>query len=279
MERRRKNWYRGSMHMILWLMLVAAGLACSSHKTYAQTTGMIPGYVKTVSGEAEMVQSIVDGMRSRHRTFAFYYPGIERTFAAYAREGGYGCALLDRIWQRDSYYAGTVTNCCVYMAGRRQRYVVIRFQYLTTRAQEQWMDRNAAGIAAGIGQGDPAVRAAKAHDYLLRQLSYDTRAGSPYYAFTKGKGTCVAYALTYQKILRAMGIPCIYVTGKEHAWNLVKLGNYWYSVDVTWDDAEGSRRYLFRSDYGVRGHRRLHEQRYRGIRMAPVSYTMSYGYR
>ena len=52
---------------------------------------------------------------------------------------------------------------------------------------------------------------------------------------------CAGYARTFQYILHRMGMFCTYVTGQistggDHAWNIVRMGDQYYNVDVTWGD-------------------------------------------
>ena len=52
---------------------------------------------------------------------------------------------------------------------------------------------------------------------------------------------CAGYAKTFQYILNRMGFFCTYITGTirdggEHGWNLVRMDDDYYHVDVTWGD-------------------------------------------
>lgn len=82
------------------------------------------------------------------------------------------------------------------------------------------------------------------HDALLGRIEYNLAADigqSAYSALVGGETVCAGYARAYQYIMQALGIPCYYCTGyagENHAWNIVKLGNAYYNVDVTWDDVE-----------------------------------------
>jgi len=57
------------------------------------------------------------------------------------------------------------------------------------------------------------------------------------------RSVCAGYARTMQYILNKIGIPTTIVegaslkTGEQHAWNLCKLSDGYYFVDVTWGDA------------------------------------------
>lgn len=52
---------------------------------------------------------------------------------------------------------------------------------------------------------------------------------------------CAGYSKAFQYILNRMGIFCTYVTGKirdggDHGWNMVRIDDNYYYVDVTWGD-------------------------------------------
>lgn len=83
------------------------------------------------------------------------------------------------------------------------------------------------------------------HDLLLEELEYDSSADrnqSVYSALAEKKSVCAGYARAMQYLMQRLGIPCYYCTGytgQDHAWNIVKLGDAYYNVDVTWDDTPG----------------------------------------
>ena len=81
------------------------------------------------------------------------------------------------------------------------------------------------------------------HDTLIKMIEYDNNATnnqSAYSALVGGKTVCAGYARAFQYIMMQLGIPTYYVTGtadgEDHAWNIVKLNDGYYNVDVTWDD-------------------------------------------
>ena len=82
------------------------------------------------------------------------------------------------------------------------------------------------------------------HDALAAAVTYDLSADmnqSAYSALVNGRSVCAGYARAYQYLLQQLGIPCYYCTGYsggDHAWNIVKLDDGYYNVDVTWDDAD-----------------------------------------
>lgn len=82
------------------------------------------------------------------------------------------------------------------------------------------------------------------HDALVKRVDYVTNAKmgqSAYSALVNGKSVCAGYARAFQYLLQQLNIPCYYCTGysgEEHAWNIVKIKNDFYNVDVTWADTK-----------------------------------------
>lgn len=64
---------------------------------------------------------------------------------------------------------------------------------------------------------------------------------SAYAALCQGTAVCQGYAILYCKMARQLGLDCRMVIGNtsqgRHGWNIVRVGNYFYSIDVTWDSA------------------------------------------
>lgn len=96
------------------------------------------------------------------------------------------------------------------------------------------------------------------HDWMIDWADYDKEANNnsptakpgpnndnPYGLIFQKKAICVGYTATFQLFMDMLGIECITVngvsqnTGGEHAWNMVRLNEKWYCVDVTWNDRSG----------------------------------------
>jgi hypothetical protein len=82
----------------------------------------------------------------------------------------------------------------------------------------------------------------KIHDYIIKNASYDTNL-EDYSAFDNlinKKSTCQGYISLAYKMFTEANIPCRIISGKgegeNHGWNIVKLNNEWYNMDITWDD-------------------------------------------
>ncbi len=86
-----------------------------------------------------------------------------------------------------------------------------------------------------------------AHDYVIKLATYPDNVMPDYYHAVTGpllskyahQGVCEAYAWLFDIICKANGIPCVILTGNNHAWNYVQMEDgRWYLVDTTWDDPD-----------------------------------------
>ena len=69
-------------------------------------------------------------------------------------------------------------------------------------------------------------------------------------------------------MLLEVGVPARIIVGDAtnssgavglHAWNIVKIGTYWYNLDVTWDDSLSSTKYFLKNDTVFADHDRDQE--------------------
>ena len=82
------------------------------------------------------------------------------------------------------------------------------------------------------------------HDYLVLELKYDegfqALSHSPEGVVMNHTAVCDGYARTMRLLLLMTGIESKIIGGtagnESHAWNLVRMEDGWYHVDVTWDD-------------------------------------------
>lgn len=80
------------------------------------------------------------------------------------------------------------------------------------------------------------------HDSLLKMIDYRKNSylnQSAYSALVNHKTVCAGYSKAFQYIMINLGIPTYYVSGtagEDHSWNIVKLSDGYYNVDLTWDD-------------------------------------------
>ncbi len=94
----------------------------------------------------------------------------------------------------------------------------------------------------------------KIYRWICENVSYDysTTADdnlkySTYGALFKHEAVCQGYASLLYRMLLEAGVSNRVITGKSgttnHAWNIVRIGNVYYNVDVTWDSGRISEKY------------------------------------
>jgi len=88
------------------------------------------------------------------------------------------------------------------------------------------------------------------NDYLAAHYEYDSDGlitdpanaiRDAYTMLLEKKAVCQGYSLLFSAIVEKLNIECASVVSlsMNHQWNVVKLGDYWYHIDVTWDDPTG----------------------------------------
>ena len=107
------------------------------------------------------------------------------------------------------------------------------------------LENAADALIAGIDPGSSDYRKIRyVYEYLINTTdyvpgsAYDQNAQS---ALLYHASVCAGYSRAFQYVLHRMGMFCTYVTGQtaqggDHAWNIVRIGDQYYNVDVTWGD-------------------------------------------
>ena len=83
------------------------------------------------------------------------------------------------------------------------------------------------------------------HDYLANNNTYDNdkdngtssyNSDSAYGALFEGKAICSGYTDAMSLFLDKLSIPNTRLASENHVWNIIKIGETWYHLDLTWDD-------------------------------------------
>ncbi len=86
------------------------------------------------------------------------------------------------------------------------------------------------------------------HDWICDNVIYSENEAqgnqiyTAYGALVNGIALCEGYSRAMQLLCSYKSIPCTLVCGtnakdnQPHMWNLIKINNSWYHLDVTWDD-------------------------------------------
>lgn len=91
------------------------------------------------------------------------------------------------------------------------------------------------------------------YDWMTKSLQYDTGiltvipqtqadCDNPYGVLKYHNAVCVGYATTFRLFMQMMDIECMVVHNPDryHSWDLVKLDDEWYHVDVYSDQSSGN---------------------------------------
>jgi len=123
-------------------------------------------------------------------------------------------------------------------------YINVKVTYIITAEERIKADKIIDSILADIIKpymnNHEKVKAV--HDYIVLNGKYDTNKiyYSDYDLLTEGTSVCNGYALLTYNMLNKLNIPVnlVYGTaaGEDHIWNMVKLGDYWFHLDTTWND-------------------------------------------
>lgn len=92
------------------------------------------------------------------------------------------------------------------------------------------------------------------HDYLISNVTYNQETENCmniYGAIIEGKANCKGYSSAFTYLTRLLGVTSAQVIGHAaesdmsvgHSWNVIKLNNMYYYIDVCWDDFDGNEKY------------------------------------
>lgn len=116
--------------------------------------------------------------------------------------------------------------------------------YTTANEEAQVANRvNDALAAMNLNRLSEYDKIKSIYDYVCKVCNYDYSTNnnavkfSAYAAVVKGSAVCQGYCTLLYKMLKEAGIDNRIVTSTSHSWNIVKMGNNYYNVDVTWDDS------------------------------------------
>jgi transglutaminase/protease-like cytokinesis protein 3 len=111
------------------------------------------------------------------------------------------------------------------------------------------------------------------HNTLAERLTYkDTPLDqSAYSAIVEKETVCAGYSKAFQLLMQQLDVPTYLsvgwggglISGDMHAWNIIKLGDDYYNVDVTWDDQDPvNYNYFNLSDKDFHRHIRMFNSQY-----------------
>lgn len=117
-------------------------------------------------------------------------------------------------------------------------------KYLTSLEEETALTDliEEALLSLKLSESNDYRKTKKIHDYIVKKITYDEAQTkySAYNAMIDESGVCEAYALLAYRMFKDSGLDSKIITGyaggESHAWNIVKINDKWYNIDLTWDD-------------------------------------------
>ena len=197
-----------------------------------------------VTTNDEILAKLLKSMQNNETTCTFYVPeesmihadlwlkqmvGIKELQCEYRiAADGFNVFVTMKYWDNyaivNAYRTGNIS-----VLNERQHTLYNRYMAIlnseTSAAKQPW--ENALAI----------------HDYLVNHITYILNENSEHYAYDAlitGQAVCSGYTECFQTFMDLLGIECMPISGtagdEPHIWNLLKLDDEWYHVDVTWDD-------------------------------------------
>ncbi len=135
----------------------------------------------------------------------------------------------------------------------------ISYEYYTTLAQRKRIDKKIRSVIKEIGISERMSnyqKVKRVYEFICRNVQYAYNSESDiaftaYSALFYKKAVCQGYAQLMYKILRECDVPVRlipgYANGELHGWNIVKIGKYFYNVDVTWDAGNYQKGYGYKN--------------------------------
>ena len=153
--------------------------------------------------------------------------------------------VLTKTLSKDTYINSNVKSIGWEITGTTKVSTIdVDVDYVITSAKRAAADKQIDNILSEIIKPymNDHEKVKAVHDYIILNGKYDVtmQLYSDYDLLTQGSSVCNGYALLTYNMLNKLNIPVMLVTGtgnnQPHIWNMVKLGNYWFHLDTTWDD-------------------------------------------
>lgn len=149
----------------------------------------------------------------------------------------------------------TSSKLTIITAGKTTQYE-FSFGYLTSGSEESIVDTKVDEIlkTLNVSDLDNYSKIVAVNSFIIKNVSYDNKMKnkSAYTALTKGSTICRGYVLLAYKMLVTLDVPVRVITGtgngQAHTWLIVKINDYWYNLDITWNDTTHSDSFFLKCD-------------------------------
>ena len=155
--------------------------------------------------------------------------------------------VLKNMVDKDIYLKSNISEVHWNLSGTKNvSYINVKISYIITSEERIEADKKIEGILADIIKPymNDHEKVMAVHNYIVSNGKYDENKlyYSDYDLLTEGTSVCNGYALLTYNMLSKLNIPVKLISGtgggEAHIWNMVKLGDYWFHLDTTWDDPQ-----------------------------------------
>lgn len=161
--------------------------------------------------------------------------------------------ILKEAADEDDYLERSIA---VYKSERYNNLFRVKIEYRTTKEQEEIVDAQLKKVADKLINENMSTldKVITVNNYLVQLYKYDysLKSDNVYSAMKTGETICQGYSMTAYKLFKILGIDCRIINGNRgtvsHSWNLVKIDNNWYQLDITNNDSVIRNKYLLKSD-------------------------------
>lgn len=210
-----------------------------------------PTYYTT---EAAVVEAVRSGMENREATIVVGYQGT-------ADADAIGDNIFENVMQHTGvptqgdylyWHFRTYDICWETDFSTNQTVYTCTMTYLSTAEQEDIVDTQVAALLdeLDVYTSSDYEKVKAIYDYLCENVTYDTEGliynnkviYTAYSALVRKRAVCQGYASLFYRLALELGVDARLIAGTgaggPHGWNIVKLGNYYYNLDATWDAEE-----------------------------------------
>lgn len=154
-------------------------------------------------------------------------------------------------------------------------YIKFTFEipFFTTKEQEDELTAEIDRVIDGFNFTSETTDRQKIdaiYSYLTHNIVYDYKnlndedyklKFTAYAAMMHKTAVCEGYALLFYRMAKQVGVDARVITGfggegrdEKHGWNIVKIGDYYYYVDATWDAERYAYGYYLKGSQDFEGH-------------------------
>jgi hypothetical protein len=214
-------------------------------------------YSDIESAASQMRQKLKERVETFEINYYYYFTEDTLSYQNLANEIGKEALWHTGVPSEGDYlqytFAGWICNISACYEQDESRWNVnltYNVTYYTTLEQEEEVNAAVTSIISSLNleDADTYEKIQKIYDYICNNVTYDYDnlendedflKYTAYAALSRKTAVCQGYSTLLYRLLLEAGIDNRIIIGTAnggvHSWNIVKIGNYYYNLDSTWD--------------------------------------------